>query len=69
MRVGKKNRWLWVFHHDLTAVFLGNQSRAKTVVQSFLGDWRKRGKFPGVLGVRHPDEGWQAGYGRRTRHG
>ena len=40
MRVGKKNRWLWVFHHDLTAVFLGNQSRAKTVVQSFLGDWR-----------------------------
>jgi hypothetical protein len=29
----------------------------------------KRGKFPGVLGVRHPDEGWQAGYGRRTRHG
>lgn len=21
MRVGKKNRWLWVFHHNLTAVF------------------------------------------------
>ena len=40
MRVGKKNRWLWVFHHDLTAVFRGNQSRAKTVVEDFLGEWR-----------------------------
>lgn len=40
MRVGKKNRWLWVFHHDLTAVFVGNQSRAKTVVEEFLGDCR-----------------------------
>ena len=40
MRVGKKNRWLWVFHHGLTAVFLGNQSRAKVVVDEFLGEWR-----------------------------
>ena len=40
MRVGKKNRWLWVFHHGLTAVFLGNQSRAKVVVEEFLGEWR-----------------------------
>ena len=40
MRVGKKNRWLWVFHHGLTAVFLGNQSRAKVVVDAFLGEWR-----------------------------
>ena len=40
MRVGKKNRWLWVFHHNLTAVFLGNQSRTKAVVEEFLGDWR-----------------------------
>ena len=40
MRVGKKNRWLWVFHHGFTAVFLGNQSRAKTVVEEFLGDCR-----------------------------
>ena len=40
MRVGKKNRWLWVFHHGLTAVFLGNQSRAKAVVDEFLGEWR-----------------------------
>ena len=40
MRVGKKNRWLWVFHHGLTAVFLGNQRRTKTVVEDFLDDWR-----------------------------
>ena len=40
MRVGKRNRWLWVFHHGLTAVFLGNQSRAKVVVDEFLGGWR-----------------------------
>jgi transposase len=40
MRVGKKNRWLWVFHHGLTAVFLGNRSRAKVVVEDFLDDWR-----------------------------
>ena len=40
MRVGKRNRWLWVFHHGLTAVFLGNRSRAQSVVEDFLGDWR-----------------------------
>jgi len=40
MRVDQQSRWLWVFHHGLTAVFMGNQSRAKTVVEDFLGDWR-----------------------------
>jgi transposase len=40
MRVGKINRWLWVFHHGPTALFLGNQSRSKAVVEDFLGDWR-----------------------------
>ena len=40
MRVGKRNRRLWVFHHGLTAVFLGNRSRAQSVVEDFLGDWR-----------------------------
>ena len=40
MRVGKTNRWLWVFHHGPTALFLGNQSRSKDVVEDFLGDWR-----------------------------
>ena len=40
LRVGKKNTWLWVFHHGLTALFLARQARAKTVVEDFLGDWR-----------------------------
>jgi transposase len=40
LRVGKKNTWLWVFHHGPTAVFLANQSRARAVVEDFLGDWR-----------------------------
>jgi transposase len=40
LRVGKKNRWLWVFHDGPTALFLADQSRAKTVVEGFLGDWR-----------------------------
>jgi transposase len=40
LRVGKKNSWLWVFHHGPTAVFLANQSRARAVVENFLGDWR-----------------------------
>jgi transposase len=40
MRVGKANRWLWVFHHGPTALFLGARSRAKTVIEDFLGDWR-----------------------------
>ena len=39
-RVGKTNRWLWVFHHGPTALFLGNQSRSKAVVEAFLEDWR-----------------------------
>jgi len=40
MRVGKANRWLWVFHHGPTALFLGAQSRAKTVIEDFLDQWR-----------------------------
>jgi len=40
MRVGKANRWLWVFHHGPTAIFMGAQSRSKAVVEAFLGDWR-----------------------------
>ena len=39
-RVGKKNWWLWVFHHAASAVFVADRSRAKTVVEGFLGDWR-----------------------------
>jgi transposase len=40
LRVGKKNWWLWVFHHKDNAVFIAEPSRAKKVVENFLGDWR-----------------------------
>lgn len=40
LRVGKKNWWLWVFHHDDSAVFVVEPSRGKKVVEDFLGDWR-----------------------------
>jgi transposase len=40
LRVGKKNWWLWLFHHDNSAVFVAKPSRAKTVVADFLGGFR-----------------------------
>lgn len=40
LRVGKKNWWLWVFHHEDSAVFVAEPSRAKKVVEDFLGGWR-----------------------------
>lgn len=40
MRVGKKNWWLWVFHHGGNAVFTAKPSRAKAVVEEFLGAFR-----------------------------
>ncbi len=40
MRVGKSNWQLWVFHHGDDAVFVADPSRAKTVVEDFLGDAR-----------------------------
>jgi transposase len=40
LRVGKKNWWLWVFHHKDNAIFVAESSRAKKVVEDFLGDWR-----------------------------
>lgn len=40
LRVGKKNWWLWVFHHDDSAIFVAEPSRAKKVVEDFLGDFR-----------------------------
>ena len=40
IRVGKANWWLWVFHHADSAVFIIDRRRAKTVVGSFLGDYR-----------------------------
>ena len=40
LRVGKSNWWLWVFHHQDSAVFLAEPTRAKSVVAEFLGDFR-----------------------------
>ena len=40
LRVGKRNWWLWVFHHDDSAIFVATPSRAKKVVADFLGDFR-----------------------------
>jgi transposase len=40
LRVGKTNWWLWVFHHGDSAVFVAEPSRAKKVVEDFLGDFR-----------------------------
>ncbi len=39
-RVGKKNWWLWVFHHGDSAVFEAEPSRGKRVVAGFLGEVR-----------------------------
>jgi transposase len=40
VRVGKRNWWLWVFHHKDSAVFVADPSRGKGVVATFLGEWR-----------------------------
>jgi transposase len=39
-RVGKKNHWLWVFHHQDSACFVLEPSRGKDVVEAFLGEHR-----------------------------
>lgn len=40
MRVGTNNWQLWVFHHGDDAVFVADPSRAKAVVEDFLGQAR-----------------------------
>ena len=40
LQVGNKNWWLWVFHHDDSALFLAAPSRARKVVEDSLGDFR-----------------------------
>jgi transposase len=40
MRVGKRNWWAWVFHHDDSAYFMIEPSRGKKVVHAFLGEHR-----------------------------
>jgi transposase len=59
LRVGKANRWLWVFHHGPNAVFLGDQSRSKRVVADFLGghrpDYWVSDRYAGQLGFAAKD--------------
>jgi transposase len=40
LRVGGRNGWLWVVHHADTAVFRADPSRAKRVLEDFLGEHR-----------------------------
>ena len=40
LRVGGKNGWLWVVHHADSAVFRADPSRAKRVLEEFLGEHR-----------------------------
>src|ERR1700674_1228199 len=40
LRVGKRNWWLWVFHHKDNAVFVVEPSRSKCVPKAFLGEHR-----------------------------
>ena len=40
LRVGKDNWYLWVFHHEDSAVFVAKPTRAQTVIADFLGDFR-----------------------------
>jgi transposase len=40
LRVDNRNWWLWVFHHGKDAIFAAEPSRAKAVVEGFLGDAR-----------------------------
>jgi len=54
LRVGKANWYLWVFHHQDSAVFLAQPTRAQTVVSDFLGDFRPdywvSDRYPGQMG-------------------
>jgi transposase len=59
LRVGKTNWWLWVFHHGDSAVFVAEPSRAKGVVEKFLGDVRPdywvSDRYGGQMGFARKD--------------
>jgi transposase len=59
MRVGKANRWLWVFHHAQNAVFIADAARSKSVVEGFLGEHRPdywvSDRYAGQLGFAAKD--------------
>lgn len=59
MRVDNKNWWLWVFHHGDDAVFVADPSRAKAVVEEFLGqarpDYWVSDRYGGQMGFAAKD--------------
>jgi transposase len=59
MRVGKANRWLWVFHHAENAVFIADATRSKSVAEGFLGghrpDYWVSDRYAGQLGFAAKD--------------
>jgi transposase len=59
LRVGKTNGWLWVFHHADSAVFVAAATRARSVVETFLGQWRPdywlSDRYGGQLGWANKD--------------
>jgi transposase len=54
LRVGKDNWYLWVFHHDDSAVFVAKPTRAQSVIGDFLGDFTPQywvsDRYAGQLG-------------------
>jgi transposase len=40
LRIAARNGWLWVVHHGDSAAFIADASRAKRVLETFLGDHR-----------------------------
>lgn len=60
LRVGKQNWWLWVFHFEDSAVFVASPSRAKQVVEAFLGDVRPdywvSDRYGGQMGFARRDQ-------------
>jgi transposase len=54
LRVGKDNWYLWVFHHEDSAVFVAKPTRAQTVIADFLGDFTPQywvsDRYAGQLG-------------------
>jgi len=59
LRVGKQNWWLWVFHHQNSAIFIADPSRAESVPEAFLGgprpDYWVSDRYGGQLGWASKD--------------
>ncbi len=59
LRVGKRNWWLWVFHHDDSAIFVIEPSRGKCVVEGFLGAFRPDFWVSDRYGGQRGPDGWR----------